>query len=91
MNEEKKVKNRWDMSQEERDKQDNKTTIITFFVVLPLILAGFLVVGAAAEYIWNNLGYESVLNIGKLTILGIVALVVFGIGFKVAKKLGIDK
>lgn len=78
------------MSQKERDKQDNKTMIIALFVIVPICFVGFFISAAIVDFIVKGLGNEAILELGKLTIWVIVALILFGIGYKVFKKIGIN-
>ena len=86
-----KTKKRWEMTDEERNKQDARTMLIAFFVIVPSIFIGFFITLLITEFIWNNMNQEFIMNIGKIPILMITGFIVFGIGFKIAKKLGIDK
>ena len=82
-------KERWEMTDAERSNEDKRTTAIAFFVLLPLMFVGLFLTAYIAEKIWTSLGYEILLNLGRLFILVITGFMLFGIGKAILRKIWI--
>ncbi len=72
-----KSKNRWEMSEIERNKEDTKTMLIAFFVIIPLIFVGFFMTLFLAEFIWTRINTQSLIDLGKGLILLLTGIIIF--------------